>query len=110
LWPNLSGGYTIWENSSNEKYMSSDRIVIAISSQTHKAKPVKLAGVPDTITVLSYFKDSRQNEWLCTNDGLYGKKPDSPQFERYDLSKVDASDAGSNQVTGRTKVKKTDFG
>ena len=106
LWPNLSGGYAIWENSSNEKYMSSDRIVIAISSQTHKAKPVKLAGVPDTITVLSYFKDSRKNEWLCTTDGLYGKKPDSPQFERYDLSKVDASDAGSNQVTGAYESKK----
>ena len=106
LQPNLAGGYAIWENSPNEMYMSSDRIVIAISTQTHKAKPVKLSGVPDSITIISYLKDSRQNEWLCTNYGLYNKKPGTQQFKRYDLSKVDESNEGSNQVTGVFESKK----
>jgi len=102
----LPGAYAIWENAPGELYLSSDRAVLALSTQTHRAKLVKLAGVSDTITILSYFRDSRENEWLCTNDGLYGKKPGSQQFERYDLSKVDASDAGSNQVTGAYESKK----
>jgi signal transduction histidine kinase/ligand-binding sensor domain-containing protein len=103
---NLPGGYAIWENSPNEIYMSTDRGVIAISSQSQRAKLVKLEGVPDTNTIVSYFKDSRQNEWLCTINGLYEKKPGSQQFERYDLSKVEGSDAGSNQVTGAYESKK----
>jgi len=106
LHPNLAGGYAIWENSPNEMYMSSDRIVIAISKQTHRVKLVKLAGVPDTTSILSYLKDSRQNEWLCTNYGLYNKKSGSQQFKRYDLSKVDSSNEGSNQVTGAFESKK----
>jgi len=106
LLSNLSGGYAIWENSPNEIYMSSDRIVIAISPETHKGKPVKLAGMPDTVTILSHLKDSRQNEWLCTNYGLYNKKSGSQQFKIYDLSKVSGSDEGSNQVTGVFESKK----
>jgi signal transduction histidine kinase/ligand-binding sensor domain-containing protein len=102
----LPGVYTIWENAPGELYLSSDRAVVAISSQTHKLKRVKLPGVPDTISIISYFKDSRLNEWLCTTNGLYGKNPGSQQFERYDLSKVGASDAGSNQVTGTYESKK----
>ncbi|HEV8507076.1 MAG TPA: ATP-binding protein, partial [Chitinophagaceae bacterium] len=101
-----SGVSTMWENSPNEIYLSIDRVVFAFSPQTHKAKQVKLAGVPDTITILSYLKDSRQNEWLCTTAGLYNKKPGSEQFKLYDLSNVEASDEGSNHVTGVFESKK----
>jgi signal transduction histidine kinase/ligand-binding sensor domain-containing protein len=101
-----SGVSAMWENSPNEIYLSIDRSVFAISPQTHKSKPVKLAGVSDTITVLSRLKDSRQNEWLCTTDGLYNKKPGADQFKRYDLSKVQGGDEGSNQVTGALESKK----
>ena len=103
---NLSGGYAMWQNSSNDIYMSSDRVVVAISPQTHKVKPVKLAGVPDTITIVSYLRDGRQIEWLCSNYGVYNKKPGSEQFKRYDLSKVNGSNEGSNQVTGAFESKK----
>ena len=52
------------------------------------------------------FKDSRKNEWLCTLTGLYKKNKDAQVFRRYDLSKIDGSDAGSNQITKAYESKK----
>jgi len=101
-----SDGYCIWENSPGELYLSVFRGIYAVSSKTRKAKQIALRGVPDSVTVISHFKDSRENEWLCAQDGLYKKDNGSEQFRKYDLSKVSGGDAASNWVTRVYESKK----
>jgi len=95
----LDGVFSIWERTPGELYIGGFKRLFLLSEKTYKLTPVSLVGAPDTITILYYLKDSRKNEWLCTLTGLYKKNKDEQVFKKYDLSKIDGSDATSNQIT-----------
>ncbi|MEO6355429.1 MAG: ATP-binding protein [Ferruginibacter sp.] len=94
-----NGVSAIWENVPGEMYLAMNSVLYAFSTTTHQLKQVKLPGIPDSLYITWHFKDSRNNEWLCSFRGLYLKAKDSAVFKRYDLSKVKGGDAGSNNVT-----------
>jgi signal transduction histidine kinase/ligand-binding sensor domain-containing protein len=102
----LDGVFSLWENTPGELYVGGFKKLFQLSEKTLALKPVSLHGAPDTITILYHLKDSRQNEWLCTLTGLFKKSKGAQLFTRYDLSKVDGSDEGSNQVTRAYESKK----
>ena len=102
----LDGIFSIWEKTPGELYIAGFKGLFVLSEKTYAITPVSLAGAPDTITILYYLKDSRENEWLCTLTGLYKKNKDAPVFKRYDLSKIAGSDASSNQITRAYESKK----
>ena len=95
----LDGVFTLWENMQGELYVAGFKKLFLFSEKTNTIKPVSLPGAPDTITILYHLKDSRQNEWLCTLTGLYKKSKGEQSFSWYDLSKIEGSDASSNQIT-----------
>ncbi len=95
----LDGVFSLWENMPGELCISGYKKLFQLSERTYQLKPISLPGAPDTITILYHFKDSRQNEWLCTLTGLFKKSKGAKAFTRYDLSKIEGSDAGSNQIT-----------
>jgi signal transduction histidine kinase/ligand-binding sensor domain-containing protein len=102
----LDGVFSLWENTPGELYVAGFKKLFRLSEKTFALKPVSLPGAPDTISILYHFKDSRQNEWLCTLTGLFKKSSEAREFTRYDLSKIDGSDEGSNQVTRAYESKK----
>lgn len=102
----LNGVSSIWQDTPGELYISGFKRLFAFSEKKYALRPVSLAGVPDTITILYHLKDSRENEWLCTLTGLYKKDKGAQLFRKYDLSRVNGSDASSNQVTRAYESKK----
>jgi signal transduction histidine kinase/ligand-binding sensor domain-containing protein len=94
----LDGVFSLWENTPGELYVAGFKKLFALSEKDLTLRPVSLPGAPDTITILSHFIDSRQNEWLSTLSGLYKKGRGARVFTKYDLSKVAGGDASSNQV------------
>jgi signal transduction histidine kinase/ligand-binding sensor domain-containing protein len=102
----LNGVFSIWEKAPGELYVGGFKRLFALSEKTYQLKPVLLPGAPDTITILYHLEDSKENEWLCTLTGLFKKDKGTPIFRRYDLSKIDGSDASSNQITKAYESKK----
>ncbi len=102
----LDGVFALWENKPDELYVAGFKKLFLLSEKTYALKPVSLPGAPDTITILYHLKDSRQNEWLCTLTGLYKKSRGAHIFSKYDLSKIEGSDASSNQITKAYESKK----
>jgi signal transduction histidine kinase/ligand-binding sensor domain-containing protein len=98
--------FSIWENVPGELYLGTFKAIYSFSEKTHTLKPVRLDGAPDTLSINYYFKDSRENEWICTYTGLYKKEKGNQQFRKYDLSKIKGSDASSNEITGAFESKK----
>jgi len=96
----------IWENSPAEFYLSAFRAVYSFSEKGHTLKKVRIAGAPDTITINYYFRDGRENEWLCTNTGLYKKEKGTPSYRHYELNTLPGSDASSNEITRAFESKK----
>ncbi len=95
----VNGAFCIWEHAPGEMYFSSFKAMYSYSEKTHKLNEVKLAGAPDTIIITYYFKDSKENEWLCTMTGLFKKVKGDTQFRKYDLSLLKNGDASSNEIT-----------
>src|SRR5664279_123640 len=95
----LNGLSAFWENAPGEFYMSNYGGLNAFSEITHKLKPIKLPGIPDTAWITYHLIDSSGNEWLCTREGLYKRAKASRVFERYDLSLIRDSNGSSNEIT-----------
>ena len=102
----LDGVFSLWQKAPGELYVAGFKKLFALSEKTYQLTAASLAGAPDTITILYYLKDSRQNEWLCTLTGLYKKDKGSQVFKRVDLSTIKNSDASSNQITRAYESKK----
>jgi signal transduction histidine kinase/ligand-binding sensor domain-containing protein len=95
----ISGVYTIWENKPGEMYFAINNSTYKFSDKTLELKPVKLPGIPESIIINSFFKDSKKNEWLCTFSGLYKKDSGATAYKQYDLTRVNSRPAFSNEVT-----------
>lgn len=95
----LDGVFTLWEKQPGELYVGGYKKLFLFSEKAHRITPVSLPGAPDTVTILYHLKDSRENEWLCTLTGLYKRSKGDPTFTWYDLSKIEGSNASSNQIT-----------
>ncbi|HKB45348.1 MAG TPA: two-component regulator propeller domain-containing protein, partial [Chitinophagaceae bacterium] len=91
--------FSIWGNTPGELFLGSLKAVYSFSEKTHTLKPIRLAGAPDTLSITYYFKDSRENEWLCTFTGLYKKEKGAQSYKYYALNKLPGSDASSNEIT-----------
>ena len=102
----LDGVFSLWENNPGEMYVAGYKKLFQLSEKTDELKPTSLPGAPDTISILYHLKDTRQNEWLCTLTGLFKKSKGAHVFTKYDLSKIDGCDAGSNQITKAYESKK----
>ena len=94
----LNGVFSLWEKTPGELYVAGFKKLFQLSEKTFALKPVSLPGAPDTISILYHYKDSRQNEWLCTLTGLFKKSKEANVFTWYDLSE-------SNQVAMQAAIK-----
>ncbi|MGC4037005.1 MAG: two-component regulator propeller domain-containing protein [Chitinophagaceae bacterium] len=101
----MSDMSAMWENVPGEMYLSSYRRSYSFSEVTHQLKEIKFPGIPDTSIITFHKKDSRENEWICTWQGLYKKQKGDDQYRRYDLSGKEG-DASSNQITFLYESKK----
>ncbi len=102
----INGVSAIWENKPGEPYVAVNNALYKGSEQTFKLQPVKLPGLPDPINILSYLKDSRQNEWLFTFSGVYKKEKGATGYRHYDLSKIKGGTLASNETTRGFESKK----
>ncbi|MGN6616223.1 MAG: ATP-binding protein [Ilyomonas sp.] len=102
----LDGVFSLWERSPGELYVAGFNKLFQLSEKTFALKHVSLLGAPDTISILYHFKDTRQNEWLCTLKGLFKRTKGEHTFKKYDLSKIEGCDASSNQITRAYESKK----
>ncbi|MCY7421719.1 MAG: hypothetical protein LH478_08260, partial [Chitinophagaceae bacterium] len=89
----------IWENKPGEMYLGVNRGLYSFLPANNLFKRIQLPGIPDSINITFYFKDSRQNEWVSTFNGLYKKVPGAQQYRHYDVSQVQGSNASSNEIT-----------
>ena len=76
------------------------------STTTNAVKKTALDGIPETVVINQFYKDSKENLWLCTLKGLFKKTNDADTFKRYDLSTLPGSNAGSNEITRAFESKK----
>ena len=95
----INGVTAFWQNAPGEFYIGVYNGLYSFSEATHKLKRIALQGVPDTSIITYNFKDTRENEWLCTFSGLYKKTKAAQLFKKYDLTLVKGSDASSNEIT-----------
>ncbi len=89
----------IMEISPNEFYISTVIGLYQFSPKMNFIKKAVLSGVPDSVFIYQFYKDKRDNLWLCTIGGLFKKGKDDKAFRRYDLSKVSDGSASSNEIT-----------
>ncbi|MEO7801387.1 MAG: two-component regulator propeller domain-containing protein, partial [Ginsengibacter sp.] len=95
----LNGVSAFWESAPGEFYLGAFNGLYTFSEKDRKLKLVRLPGIPDTSVITFHYKDSRQNEWICTYNGVYKKTNGTPEYIHYDLSQVKESDATSNRVS-----------
>ena len=97
--------YGAFENNPGELLVNTNRGNWQFSTKT-KTKKITLNGVPDSVAINQFYKDSKGNFWLCTLKGLFKKNKDAETFRRYDLSTLPGTDAVSNEVTKATESPK----
>ena len=102
----INNFYCIWEHAPGELYLGCDNKVVSFSENTHLAKIVKPPGYPDSVIISYHIIDSRQNEWLCTFQGIFKRDRGSASFKFYDLKLNSECDANSNQITRIYESKK----
>ncbi len=89
----------VGEFSHGELLISTNEGIFQFNTASKKTKKTTLNGYTDQAYINYFYTDKKQNQWLCTNAGLYRKRVDRAAFEKYDLSKVDGANASSNEVT-----------
>ncbi len=97
--PGCYGVNGLYENTPGELWMNTSLGTYQFSTATNRVKKIMLKGVPDNIFIYYFYKDSRENLWLCTFSGLYKKEKNTELFKKYDLSTVSGGNAGSNEIT-----------
>jgi signal transduction histidine kinase/ligand-binding sensor domain-containing protein len=97
--PNANVIFGLMEFAPNEFYLSTIFGIYHFSANDHSLRKTTLEGLPDDAFVYHFFVDSRQNVWLCSGKGLFGKLKGEDRFTRFDLSRVPGSDESSNHVT-----------
>jgi signal transduction histidine kinase/ligand-binding sensor domain-containing protein len=100
---NISG---LVQTTPGELLLSTNRGTYQMSTKTNALQKIMLNGVPDSIPINQFYKDSRDNLWLCTLSGLYKKTKGTEMFSRYNLSTLPGSNATSNEVTHAVESKK----
>ncbi len=97
--PNANIIFGLIENSPGEFYVSTPKGYFSFIPKSNTVKKIKFSGVPDSLFIFQFYKDSRDNLWLCTNNGLYKKDKLAEGFAHYDLSKLPGSNKSSNEIT-----------
>ncbi len=95
----------LMEISPDEFYISTYTGLHQFSPKSNTLKKVLLAGVPDSLFIYQFYRDTRENLWLCTIGGLFRKSKNDKTFRRYDLSKISGSNS-SNEITHSFESKK----
>ena len=67
---------------------------------------MRVAGAPDTLSLLIILKTAGKMNGFAHTRGLYKKDKGEQQFRRYDLSQIKGSDASSNEITRAYESKK----
>ncbi len=106
LLPNSNIVFGIAEKSPGELYISTLTGNYLFLPKTNSVKKIKLNGVPDSLIIFQFFKDSRENLWLCTNNGLFKRNRGTDRFTRYDLSLIKGSNASNNEISKAFESKK----
>jgi signal transduction histidine kinase/ligand-binding sensor domain-containing protein len=98
----LSGTWLInglYENNPGELILNTNLGNWLLDRKTNSLKKYVFNGVPDSVHILQFYKDSKENFWLCTLSGLFKREKDAEIFKRYDLSGLPGGNAVSNEVT-----------
>jgi signal transduction histidine kinase len=91
--------YGAFENNPGELLINTNTGNWKFSTKTNAVKKIALNGVADSLVINQFFKDSKENMWLCTLKGLFKKNKDAEIFRRYDLSTQPGANAVSNEIT-----------
>jgi signal transduction histidine kinase/ligand-binding sensor domain-containing protein len=88
------------EMAPNEFILSTNVGIFQFSVKSKIIKRISISGYTDENYLIScFFTDSKQNQWLGSNNGLYRKSANEGSFKKYDLSKQEGADGSSNEVT-----------
>ena len=93
------------ETTPGELLLSTNLGIYQMSTKTNALQKTVLNGVPDNTSINQFYKDSRENLWLCTLTGLYKKNKGAEIFKKYDLSSNNGN-ASSNEITRAFESKK----
>jgi len=91
--------YGAFENSPGELLINTNKGNWQFSTKTNSTKKIELNGVPDSVAINQFYKDSKGNFWLCTLKGPFKKNKDAETFSRYDLSALPGANLVSNEIT-----------
>lgn len=87
----LPGIYIIFgliEDSPGEFLISTELGFYRYYSQTNAITKIELKGVPPSLFIQEFVKDSFGNLWLCAFEGVFKKSKSSDTFTRYDLTSL----------------------
>ena len=104
----LPGNYTVnglMETTPGELLLNTDWGTYQMSTKTNALQKTVLNGVPEKTIINQFYKDSKENLWLCTLTGLYKKTKGTEIFKRYDVSSSNGN-ASSNEITRAFESKK----
>ncbi len=99
LLPGSWAATCLYENNPGELLINNDKGNWLYSINTGMVRKAVLNGVPDSIGINQFYRDSKGNFWLCTLDGLFRRAGDGGTFRRYDLSTGPGSNSVSNEAT-----------
>jgi signal transduction histidine kinase/ligand-binding sensor domain-containing protein len=87
------------EISPGELLLSTNLGLYQYSLRTNEIKKTTIEGYANPMYINYFYTDKKQNDWLCTNSGLYRKSKNQKSYSKYDISKLEGANAGSNEIT-----------
>ena len=84
--PSTPKVFSILEVSPGEYYLNSGFGVYQFTYPEKTIKKISIPGIPESKPVQSFFNDSRGNQWVFTNGGIYTRKSSTQAFSKLQLN------------------------
>ncbi|MBN2173876.1 MAG: hypothetical protein JW731_07085 [Bacteroidales bacterium] len=97
--PGMDAVFAFTENRPGEFMMNTTEGRYLYYPQKNEVVKTTFEGIPDSVGIISFFRDSRKILWVLTYNGFYKQDIASRNFSHYDLSNLAGTTAGSNEIT-----------
>jgi signal transduction histidine kinase/ligand-binding sensor domain-containing protein len=103
---NFSGFTSFIEQRPGEFLATTGKEFYLYFTKTNTIKRTSLQGIPDSVLVFNFYRDSHGNLWFCTNNSLYLSTGDGAVIRHIDLGLLPGSNASSEEVVTLFEGKK----
>ncbi|WP_336517117.1 two-component regulator propeller domain-containing protein [Pollutibacter soli] len=90
---------SLYFDPSGELLIATSQGVWRLSVAAGKMRAFHDTSYPKDVVINRFYSDVDGNLWLATMNGLYKRSKSSSQYKRYDLGRLNGSNASSNEIT-----------